>query len=800
MLFRCLRNGKFKTDSKSAAIALKFFLFVGVLVVGLGGFAARTSAASTYVITTGALADSTAGANQRKMVRTSDGVYHVVYHKLNADGYYQIYCADSIDGGQTWTETPLISGPLVSSISHDNRPSIVSDSQDNLYVVWWGKSVDSPTYNQIRFLKYSHAAHTWGSIQTLTSGNYDQSMSSMTVDSADNVYVVWNGKDVASPSYSQVRFIKYSSASGTWSAVNDLTSEGYDQQRPFITADYENNLHLTWYGEDASSPSFTQIRYEKYSSGAWGAIFDVTSGNYTQDFVSLAVDSQDNVHVTWRGTDATSPTVSQIKYVEYNKATATWGTVVTFSNEQYSRGQYNSYIAIDSSDHIRIVWNGRINSPNSNYVLRYVENLGSGWSAPTALTDDVVDNQYANLIWYINPTINHARINRPKAGYAFIWSSGTTIYFYKSDDLAWDAPAAMLTYTAGANGTITGSTPQTVNFGADGTAVTAVPDTGYRFVDWSDSSTNNPRIDTNNTVDKTVTANFVLARGKKIDTVPIVITPSITIGIPNASASYNADAVIGLDWSSVDGAFTKYKVYYSSDNGTVWTAIGETPSTSFSWTIPDVGTTQGKIKVEGYDNAGNLLATSLSNGNFTVIGETVPEPEEGTQPPTTPLAVDPTATGTYSPAEALENNPDINTDLGLSVKNQEPNSNPSCVSGTLIKASFPAVYYCGADGKRYVFVNAPAFFSWYPDFSTVQTITDTQMASIPLGGNITYRPGSRMVKIQTDPKVYVVARGGILRWVSSEAVASRLYGANWATMIDDVPDSFFVNYKVGLPI
>ena len=45
-----------------------------------------------------------------------------------------------------------------------------------------------------------------------------------------------------------------------------------------------------------------------------------------------------------------------------------------------------------------------------------------------------------------------------------------------------------LTYTAGANGTITGDTPQTVNYGADGTAVTAVPDTGYHFVDWSDGS------------------------------------------------------------------------------------------------------------------------------------------------------------------------------------------------------------------------------------------------------------------------------------------------------------------------
>ena len=67
-----------------------------------------------------------------------------------------------------------------------------------------------------------------------------------------------------------------------------------------------------------------------------------------------------------------------------------------------------------------------------------------------------------------------------------------------------------LSYTAGANGTITGTTPQTVDYGTDGTAVTAVPDTGYHFVDWSDASTANPRTDTGVTSDVTVTANFAI--------------------------------------------------------------------------------------------------------------------------------------------------------------------------------------------------------------------------------------------------------------------------------------------------
>ena len=42
------------------------------------------------------------------------------------------------------------------------------------------------------------------------------------------------------------------------------------------------------------------------------------------------------------------------------------------------------------------------------------------------------------------------------------------------------------------------------------TAVTAVPETGYHFVNWSDGSTANPRTDLDVTANLTVTANFAI--------------------------------------------------------------------------------------------------------------------------------------------------------------------------------------------------------------------------------------------------------------------------------------------------
>ncbi|MFA5590747.1 MAG: S8 family serine peptidase [Lysobacteraceae bacterium] len=65
-----------------------------------------------------------------------------------------------------------------------------------------------------------------------------------------------------------------------------------------------------------------------------------------------------------------------------------------------------------------------------------------------------------------------------------------------------------LTYTAGVGGSVSGNSPQSVTHGGDGTPVTALPDAGYSFVQWSDSSLANPRTDAGVTADISVSAEF----------------------------------------------------------------------------------------------------------------------------------------------------------------------------------------------------------------------------------------------------------------------------------------------------
>lgn len=66
----------------------------------------------------------------------------------------------------------------------------------------------------------------------------------------------------------------------------------------------------------------------------------------------------------------------------------------------------------------------------------------------------------------------------------------------------------LLTYTAGTGGAIVGSALQVVADGADGSAVTATPSTGYAFVQWNDGVLTTARTDLDVLAAITVSAEF----------------------------------------------------------------------------------------------------------------------------------------------------------------------------------------------------------------------------------------------------------------------------------------------------
>lgn len=129
-----------------------------------------------------------------------------------------------------------------------------------------------------------------------------------------------------------------------------------------------------------------------------------------------------------------------------------------------------------------------------------------------------------------------------------------------------------------------------------------------------------------------------------------------------------------------------------------------------------------------------------------------------------------------------------------------PPAHAAPAPGSLVRGTVPTVYYAGADGKRYPFPDAGTFYTWYPDFSRVVAISDSELNAMPIGSKVTYRPGTRLVRFRSAPQVYAVSAGGLLRWIPDPATAVAYFGASWQTSVDVLADTSFVYYSQGTAI
>ncbi len=116
------------------------------------------------------------------------------------------------------------------------------------------------------------------------------------------------------------------------------------------------------------------------------------------------------------------------------------------------------------------------------------------------------------------------------------------------------------------------------------------------------------------------------------------------------------------------------------------------------------------------------------------------------------------------------------------------------------------IYYMGSDGKRYVFPRTPdwtdwkqVFYSWGLSENQVKVVTPSQLQALPIGGDVTVRPGTWLVKISTDTSVYAISYPNVLHLVSSDLLPT-LYGPNWSARVLTVPDAFWANYSLGAPL
>jgi len=121
----------------------------------------------------------------------------------------------------------------------------------------------------------------------------------------------------------------------------------------------------------------------------------------------------------------------------------------------------------------------------------------------------------------------------------------------------------------------------------------------------------------------------------------------------------------------------------------------------------------------------------------------------------------------------------------------------ACATVTLASDPCRAVYYYGTDGQRHAFPNETVYFTWYSSFSNIKTVTSGILAALPLGKNVTLRPGTVLMKFTTVNDVYAISKGAVLHHYLTPSLVAADYGSSWPLFLRVVPDVLRGNYAIG---
>ena len=262
-------------------------------------------------------------------------------------------------------------------ISSNIKRHLARTSNGDLHCVY---KREIGSVQQLCYAKSINGGEIW-SETVLTSGSYAQNNPSIAVDSSDYIHVVWESF-FSGDSERQIRHIKFTTI---WSSPTLLSNAalGSNQKNPSIAIDSNDYLHVVWAGVPPGS-SYQQIRYIKYTT-SWQSIEELTTtegSSYQQYFPCIAIDSNDNLHVVMTGGVGVGYT--QIRYIKYTMYTMSWQSIEELTTDTNYVQYSGAFIAIDSNDNLHVVWSG--NTGETNRQIRYIK-YDTSWGSIINLTD-----------------------------------------------------------------------------------------------------------------------------------------------------------------------------------------------------------------------------------------------------------------------------------------------------------------------------------------------------------------------------------------------------------------------------
>jgi len=354
---------------------------------------------------------------RNSIARTSNGDLYVVYNRWNGTNgiWGDIYVSRSTDGGSSW------SNQLV--YTHATRqqycPKIAVDSADNIFIVWETKS---PTVNDNvkNICLVKGIWNNWGSREMVTDSASEQYAPSIAIDGNDNLHITWYGLGYGTnTTYCQIVYRKRNS-NGTYEDITPLTDKAYHQFDPSIAINSSNDIHIVWDGPywGGANNNYYQIVHIAYSNG-WSSPEVVTDNAWSSFVPVLAIDSSDNLHLVY------NRAINNVWSDLYQKKTTTWSAAeVVFGD-----GTHNAYrpcISLDKDNNIYVSGEetGLYSSTIRNIVLR--KKTDNNWQSIETISFEPTQQQNSNLLWANYPIINGKKPNVPSASSVMVWMFGAT--------------------------------------------------------------------------------------------------------------------------------------------------------------------------------------------------------------------------------------------------------------------------------------------------------------------------------------------------------------------------------------
>ncbi|GAB1477351.1 hypothetical protein MASR2M70_21890 [Bacillota bacterium] len=328
-----------------------------------------------------------------------------------------------------------------------------------------------------------------------------------------------NGSAVTAVPDSGCHFVKWSDGVTTATRVDFNVTEDVN-----VTAEFAVNTYSLTYTAGANG-SLTGVASQTVNHGGSGtAVTAVPASGY--HFVKWS----DNVTTATRTDTNITANLSVTAEFAVNGYALTYtaganGSITGNASQTVNHGGSGTAVtAVPASGYHFVKW-----SDNVTTATRTDTNITANLSVTAEFAVNTYSLTYTagangSLTGNASQTVNHGGSGTavtavPASGYHFVkWSDNVTTATRTDTNITANLSVTAefavntysLTYTAGANGSITGNASQTVNHGGSGTAVTAVPASGYHFVKWSDNVTTATRTDTNITANLSVTAEFAV--------------------------------------------------------------------------------------------------------------------------------------------------------------------------------------------------------------------------------------------------------------------------------------------------